>query len=1229
MKKTSILLIFIFAIINFTFAVLPTPTNYSPSNNSTSISASVSINWYSSTGATYYELKIANNPAFSNAAIYNSSQTNYTVGNLYFSTTYYWQIRAKNASDSSLWSNVWNFTTTASNSLYSPSNNSTNLNVSTTLNWYSITGANTYQLDVDTSASFNSPKFARYLTTSSYTDYNVGNLLFNTKYYWRVRSAHAADTSAWSAVWNFTTTSSNSLYSPSNNSTNLNVSITLDWYSITGANTYQLDVDTSAGFNSPKFARYVTTSSYTDYNVGNLLFNTKYYWRVRSAHAADTSAWSAVWNFTTTAANTLYSPSNNSTNLNVSTTLDWYSITGANTYQLDVDTSASFNSPKFARYITTSSYTDYNVGNLLFNTKYYWRVRSAHAADTSAWSVVWNFTTTASNSLYSPSNNSTNLNVSTTLDWYSITGAITYQLDVDTSAGFNSPKFARYVTTSSYTDYNVGNLLFNTKYYWRVRSAHVADTSAWSAVWNFTTVNTVTLYSPTNNSVNNSNTDIVIDWYSISGSSNYDFMCDTSQQFNSPLLRSGSTTSSYTDYSLNDLAFGKTWYWKVRARHQADTSVWSGNWNFSINNAPILFNPANNATGVSLNPVIYWNSFAGITNYRYQYDVNPLFTNPVSGFVTYGTTQKTLNNLSYGTTYFWRMQAMHTTDTSAWSNTWNFTTLYQITNGPVLISPASASQNVAIPVDLQWSSISGALVYEYQLDINSNFTNPIIGNTTQLTVSVPSLMGGTIYYWRVRANNGSGYSPWSAVWVFTSQISIDVPQLQSPTNNSTAQPLNLTLNWNDVSNATSYEYQYSTSSSFATYNTANTTQSQAQISGLSPNTTYYWRVKANNGSNYSAWSNVWSFTTIELLNTPQLLSPQNMTINLPLSVSLDWDDVANATSFEFQYSTTNNFTLNISGNTTQSQAQISGLSPNTTYYWRVKATNGTDYSAWSNIWSFTTMQVLQTPQLTSPVNMSVNTPLNITLNWENVLNATSYEYQYSLNAGFNPSINGTVNISQTDINNLNSNTEYYWRVRAVNGTTFSDWSNTWTFTTMLILNPPVLNYPANNAINIPVNVMLNWDNATNALNYEYQYSTDASFNNSPVYTASVSEAQLSNLNYNTTYYWRVRSLANSTISVWSSVNNFITINDVGIQDKESETAIIYPNPANDILNIRFTANDNDVESVEIYNATGKLQYQSVAINKQIQINVSDFSKGIYLLKVIYNNKTVSYRFVVE
>ncbi len=1136
MKKIVFLLVISSIFIKLTYAVLPTPSNYSPSNNSTSISASVSFNWYSSTVATSYELKIANNPAFSNAAIYNSSQTNYTVGNLKYSTTYYWQIRAKSASDSSLWSNAWNFTTTAANSLYSPSNNSTNLNVSTTLNWYSITGSNTYQIEIDTAVGFNSALKASYSTTSSYTDYNVGNLLFNTKYYWRVRSAHVCDTSAWSAVWNFTTTSANTLYSPSNNSTNLNVSTTLDWYSITGANSYQLDVDTSANFNSPKFARYVTTSSYTDYNVGNLLFNTKYHWRVRSAHASDTSAWSAVWNFTTTSANTLYSPSNNSTNLNVSTTLDWYSITGANSYQLDVDTSAGFNSPKFARYVTTSSYTDYNVGNLLFNTKYYWRVRSAHAADTSSWSVVWNFTTTSANTLYSPSNNSTNLNVSTTLDWYSITGANSYQLDVDTSAGFNSPKFARYVTTSSYTDYNVGNLLFNTKYYWRVRSAHSADTSAWSAVWSFTTVNTVTLYSPGNNSTGFNNTDVTIDWYGISGSSNYDFRCDTSMQFNSPLLRSGSVTSSYTDYTLSDLQFGKTWYWKIRARHQTDTSAWSSIWSFSINNMVTLSTPANNATGISLNPTLVWNTFSGITSYRYQYDTDPLFGNPISGFISSGTTQKALSNLSYGTTYYWRLQAMHTTDTSVWSQAFNFTTLYQMANGPVLMSPASGSQNIAIPVDLQWNSISGALVYQYQLDINSNFTNSITGNTTQLNASVPSLMGGTIYYWRVRANNGSGYSPWSTVWVFTTQISIDVPQLQSPTNNSTAQPLNLTINWNDVSNATSYEYQYSTSNTFAIYNTANTTQSQAQISGLSPNTTYYWRVKASNGTNYSAWSNVWSFTT---------------------------------------------------------------------------------------------MQLLQAPLLTSPTNMTVNTSLNITLDWENVLNATSYEYQYSLNASFNPSINGSVNISQNDISNLNSNTQYYWRVRAIDGTTVSDWSNAWTFTTMMVLNPPVLTFPANNAVNIPVSVLLNWDNATNALNYEYQYNTDASFNNSPVYTVVNSEAQLSNLSYNTIYYWRVRSIANSTISVWSAANNFKTINDVGIEDNESETAIIYPNPAKDILNLKIAATDNKAKSIEIYNLLGKMQYQSSIVNNQIQINVTDFSKGIYILNIKSNNKINSYRFVVE
>lgn len=86
------------------------------------------------------------------------------------------------------------------------------------------------------------------------------------------------------------------------------------------------------------------------------------------------------------------------------------------------------------------------------------------------------------------------------------------------------------------------------------------------------------------------------------------------------------------------------------------------------------------------------------------------------------------------------------------------------------------------------------------------------------------------------------------------------------------------------------------------------------------------------------------------------LSPLNGSTYIPVDNQIfTWSPYANAQSYIMEYSTNANFT----GNTfvqqvTSTSTSLQGLSPLTTYYWRVRAINGVDMSPWSTSWSFTT-----------------------------------------------------------------------------------------------------------------------------------------------------------------------------------------------------------------------------------------------------------------------------------
>ncbi len=101
----------------------------------------------------------------------------------------------------------------------------------------------------------------------------------------------------------------------------------------------------------------------------------------------------------------------------------------------------------------------------------------------------------------------------------------------------------------------------------------------------------------------------------------------------------------------------------------------------------------------------------------------------------------------------------------------------------------------------------------------------------------------------------------------------DPPVLKVPANNSTELPRNPVLKWNKIEEVGTYHVQVSGDQAFTTeiiYDTASITDTLIQISGLSLNTTYYWRVNASVTLGTSNWSEVFSFTTMPVPQTPTI-----------------------------------------------------------------------------------------------------------------------------------------------------------------------------------------------------------------------------------------------------------------------------------------------------------------------------------------------------------------------
>ncbi len=154
---------------------------------------------------------------------------------------------------------------------------------------------------------------------------------------------------------------------------------------------FEIYADTAA-------APIVRDSTLTDTTraLTGLTNNTNYWWRVKAKNNLGWGTFSAYFKFTTVVAipaapSNIY-PANGSTGIIPSTLIDWSLVSGAATYKLQVSTDSTFATAQLDTTVSTDS-VRIPVGRLLNNTRYYWHVRSQNAGGNSAYSPLWNFTT--------------------------------------------------------------------------------------------------------------------------------------------------------------------------------------------------------------------------------------------------------------------------------------------------------------------------------------------------------------------------------------------------------------------------------------------------------------------------------------------------------------------------------------------------------------------------------------------------------------------------------------------------------------------------------------------------------------------------------------------------------------------------------------------------------------------------------------------------------------------
>ncbi len=326
--------------ITSTTTATPTATpNYSPTLVSPVYGAILPdkrpvLDWLDVPGATYYELQVAKNIAFtSGLKKYTVYSSTYAASNDWAAgTTFYWRVRSYGSYSLSSFSETRSFATANPPSipvLLLPKNNALTTNYRPRLDWKSSkfpkdTAFQKYELQMAKDSAFTDPASVEVDEPSTYSEYTPDaeldpittdweylpetglyinttiseytpetDLDPNTTYYWHVRAFNTLDQyNAWSKVRTFRTAIlPPSLTDMRDGTTTTNRTPTFDWSDVEGANSYTIQVSKSSTFSSPIVKVTESSSSYTpstDLPEGTL------YWRVQARGPNGPSLWSTT-----------------------------------------------------------------------------------------------------------------------------------------------------------------------------------------------------------------------------------------------------------------------------------------------------------------------------------------------------------------------------------------------------------------------------------------------------------------------------------------------------------------------------------------------------------------------------------------------------------------------------------------------------------------------------------------------------------------------------------------------------------------------------------------------------------------------------------------------------------------------------------------------------------------------------------------------------------------------
>jgi hypothetical protein len=463
---------------------------------------------------------------------------------------------------------------------------------------------------------------------------------------------------------------------------------------------------------------------------------------------------------------------------------------------------------------------------------------------------------------------------------------------------------------------------------------------------------------------------------------------------------------------------------------------------------------------------------------------------------------------------------------------------------PAPTSPSATAASSSI-LNLAWtdgSSTEAGFQIERSTTSGSGYTliNTTAANSTSFQdVGLTPL---TPYYYRMRAVADNANSAYTSQ--FTATTLLPPPTAPTGLSASVVSSTAVNLSWTDASTTESgFEVERSTTlgTGFTMITTTAANATTFSDTGLSPVTTYYYRIRSKNAGGSSAYTSEAAATT----PVAPPAAPTGLTTAVASStvISLSWTDASSTeTGFEVERSTTSGSGFALISTTAANATSFSdtGLSPTTTYYYRVRSMNAGGASAYTSEATATTEA---TPP-TTPTGLLVNalSTTSIKADWTDASSdETAFEVERSLTSasGFTLLTTTAANVATFTDTGLNPGTQYYYRIRAIKGAVASSYTSVSNATTVPL--PPAGPTALTALASSPTSIVLSWtDGSNNETGFQIERSLSASGEFTLITTTAANATSQTDelLTSNTTYYYRVRAVntgGSSSYAVSASV----------------------------------------------------------------------------------------------